>query len=429
MLAVAFPRRTRAVIGVLAVVIGVGAVVPVVVGKGWASSGRDGLVARLIRLDPGARLGANTQVATAAGARLAGVRGRVNFIIGLAPRQRIVGGAGHDQLGAHGAGGARILGGHGHDLIHGGNGHDVLHGGHGDDRIYGGHGHDRIQGGHGHDMIHGGSGHDVIHGGHGHDVIHGGPGDDHIHGGHGDDRIDGGTGRDRLEGGPGHNRIVDRQGPTVVVAGPGRNHIDVADGSGDRVLCAAGSINRIVVDRGDRLQPRCRNRAASTVLYRRPPSGAPPAEAPAAHAAQSVSGDGSSGNPYVAECTAPQDVVCTTPLFAARSLSGLWANEYVPAYQCPPSHPYLYDHRYAPAGTSLLQGVGVLGLGPIGMSITGIKTKDVTTSNGVTSIYLIGTDTGVPNSSATNWETGTNSYQVQLHCTNDTDYAVFLGYL
>jgi hypothetical protein len=121
------------------------------------------------------------------------------------------------------------------------------------------------------------------------------------------------------------------------------------------------------------------------VLYRRPPSGASPAEAPAAHAAQSVGGDGSSGNPYVAECTAPQDVVCTTPFFAARSLSGLWANEYVPAYQCPPSHPYLYDERYAPAGTSLPHGVGVLGLGPIGMSITGIKTKDVTTSDGVTS--------------------------------------------
>jgi hypothetical protein len=58
------------------------------------------------------------------------------------------------------------------------------------------------------------------------------------------------------------------------------------------------------------------------VLYRPPPSSAPPAKAPAAHAAQAVSGDGSSGNPYVAECTAPQDVVGTTPLFAARSLSG-----------------------------------------------------------------------------------------------------------
>jgi hypothetical protein len=70
-----------------------------------------------------------------------------------------------------------------------------------------------------------------------------------------------------------------------------------------------------------------------------------------------------------------------------------------------------------------------LGVGVAAVGLTGIKTKDVTTSDRVTSIYLIGTDTGVPNSSATNWETGTNLYQLQLHCTNDTDYAVFLGYL
>jgi hypothetical protein len=71
MLAVAFPRRTRAVIGALAVLIGVAGAFPGVVGKGRASSGGDGLAARLIRLDPGARLGANTLVAPAAGARLA----------------------------------------------------------------------------------------------------------------------------------------------------------------------------------------------------------------------------------------------------------------------------------------------------------------------------------------------------------------------
>jgi hypothetical protein len=428
MLAVAFPRGNRALIGALAGLICVGAAAPVVLGRAAPATGRDKLAARLIRLDPGARLGGNTQVAAAARARVSGVRGRVNFIIGLAPRQRIVGGAGHDQLGAHGAAGARIHGGHGNDLIHGGRGHQRLYGGHGHDFIHGGHGHDFIHGGRGHDRIHGGAGHDRIHGGHGHDRIYGGPGHDRIHGGHGDDRIHGGAGRDRLEGGVGDDRLVDRQGATVVVPGPGRNRVDVADGSSDRVLCAAGSINRIVVDRGDRLRSDCRS-AASTVRYGRPPNEASAADAPAAHAAQSVSGDGSSGNPYVAECTAPQNVVCETPLFAARSLSGLWANEYVPAYQCPASHPYLYDHSYAPAGTHLLQGVGVLGLGPIGMSITGFKTKDVTISDGVTGIYMIGTDTGFPNSSATNWEIGTNSYQLQLHCTNDIDYAVFLGYL
>jgi RTX calcium-binding nonapeptide repeat (4 copies) len=410
MLAAAFPRRIRALVGALAAVICAGAATTAVLGSAGASPGRDKLAARLMRLDPAARLGGNTHVATAARARVSGVRGRVNFMIGLAPRQRIVGGVGHDQLGARGAAGARIHGGHGHDLIHGGRGRQRLAGGHGHDRIHGGHGHDRVHGGHGHDRIHGGDGHDRIHGGHGHDRIHGG------------------DGRDRLEGGPGRNRIVDRHGATVVVAGPGRNHVDGADGSGDRVACAAGSTNRIVVDRADRLHPRCSNQAASTVRYEAPPSGAPTANTPAAHAAQSVSGDGSSGNPYVAECTEPQKVVCTTPLFAARSLSGLWANEYVPAYQCPPSHPFLYNESYAPAGTSLVRGVGVLGLGPIGMSITGIKTKRVTVDE-ITSIYTIGTDTGWPNSSATNWETDTNSYQIQLHCTSDTDYAVFLGYV
>jgi hypothetical protein len=164
------------------------------------------------------------------------------------------------------------------------------------------------------------------------------------------------------------------------------------------------------------------------VSYRRPPNEAPAADAPAAHAAQLVSGDGSNDNPYVAECTQPQYVICHTPYFTARSLTGLWANEYVPAHQCPPSHPFLYDENYAPAGTALPQGVAVLGLGPIGVSITGVKMKRVTV-NEITSIYTIGTYTGWPNSSATNWEIDTNSYQVQLFCTSDTDYAVFTGYV
>jgi RTX calcium-binding nonapeptide repeat (4 copies) len=429
MLAVAFPGRTRALVGALASVICAGTAATVVLEDAGASPGRDRLAARLMRLDPAARLGGNTQVATAVRGHVSGVRGRVNFIIGLAPRQRIVGGASYDQLGAHGAAGARIHGGRGHDLIHGGRGHQRLHGGPGHDFIHGGHGHDRIDGGHGHDRLHGGHGHDRLHGGHGHDRIYGDHGHDRLVGGHGHDRIHGGAGRDRLEGGPGRDRLIDRQGRTVVVPGPGRNRVDVADGSSDRVVCAAGSINRIVVDGGDRLDPHCSSEA-STVRYRRPASEeAPTADAPAAHAAQSVTGDGSNDNPYIAECTEPQKVVCTTPLFAARSLSGLWANEYVPAYKCPTSHPYLFDERYAPAGTALPHGVGVLGLGPIGMSITGFTSTRVTTSLGVTSAYTTGTMTGFPNSSATNWETDTNSYQLQLHCTSDTDYAFFLGYV
>jgi hypothetical protein len=120
----------------------------------------------------------------------------------------------------------------------------------------------------------------------------------------------------------------------------------------DSVLCAAGSTSRIVVDRGDRLHPDCHG-PATAVSYRRPPTGPPTADASAAHAAQqAVSGDGSYSNPYTAECDDPRLVDCEITVFAARSLSGLWANEYVPAYKCPTSHPYLYDQSYAGAGTS-----------------------------------------------------------------------------
>jgi hypothetical protein len=374
-----------------------------VLGNAGASRDGDEFAVRLLRLDPGARVGGNTQVATPVGAGLVGVRGRVNFMLGLGHRQRIVGGRGHDQLGARGHG-ARVHGAGGPDLIHGGRGVQRLHGGRGHDRVHAGRGHDMILGGHGHDRIHGGHGHDRIHGGRGHDRIHGG------------------AGRDRLEVGAGRDRLVDRQGPTVAVAGAG-DSVDVADGGSDRVACAAGSTARIVVDRGDRLHPNCLGPAAS-VSYRRPPSAAPTADAPAAHAAQNppITGSGTNEDPYTAECLAPQQVDCVTPLFAARSLTGLWANEYVPAYSCPPSHPYLYNQSYAPQGTVLPPGVGVLGLGPIGMNISGKETTQVREFD-ATRVYALGTLTGGLNSSATNWEFDTNSYQLQLHCTSDRTHA------
>jgi Ca2+-binding RTX toxin-like protein len=182
---------------------------------------REKLAARLLRLDPGARVGGSTQVATTKGALLMGVPGRVNFMMALGRRQRIIGGAGPDQLGAHGTAAARIHARSGPDLIHCGAGHD------------------------------------------------------------------------RLEGGRGHDRFIDRRGATTVVTGPGRNQVDVADGANDRVLCAPGSTNRIVADRGDRLHPDCR-RQASTVRYRRPPRGAPTARAAQQ---QTVTGEGTNEIP------------------------------------------------------------------------------------------------------------------------------------
>jgi hypothetical protein len=54
MTAVGFSRRTRVLIGASALAIGVGAAVPAVLGNAGAKSDRDGLAARLLRLDPGA---------------------------------------------------------------------------------------------------------------------------------------------------------------------------------------------------------------------------------------------------------------------------------------------------------------------------------------------------------------------------------------
>src|SRR3954462_11048268 len=107
MLAVAFPRRTWAVVGALAVVIALSGAFPGMVGNGRASTAGETLAARLMRLDPRARLGGHTQGGPAPGARLRGVRDWVNFFVGPAPGQRIMAGAGHDQLGAYGTGGAR----------------------------------------------------------------------------------------------------------------------------------------------------------------------------------------------------------------------------------------------------------------------------------------------------------------------------------
>jgi hypothetical protein len=88
------------------------------------------------------------------------------------------------------------------------------------------------------------------------------------------------------------------------------------------------------------------------------------------------------------------------------------------------SHPYLYDQSYAPAGTSLPRGVEVSGLGPIGVSITGkTSTEGPPEQDGWIYDHATGTRTGFPDSSATNWELDTNSYQVQLHCTSNRFHA------
>ena len=153
---------------------------------------------------------------------------------------------------------------------------------------------------------------------------------------------------------------------------------------------------------------------SARVLYLRPRSGPP-----AARAAQiPVTGDGSNDNPFVARCF-PVAVDCPVKSFAARSLDRLWSNENVPAYRCPPDHPYLLKRSLAPFGTLLPFGVAVEGPGPIGVSIAGMST---TVPTGRVWHYATGTLTGAGQSSATNWSLSSSSYKVLLDCTSDPDH-------
>lgn len=120
------------------------------------------------------------------------------------------------------------------------------------------------------------------------------------------------------------------------------------------------------------------------------------------------------------------DSASCTVSFPERTLSGFWANEFVPAYRCPTSgnfykdFPYLVNQNYAPEGTSLRNGVEVQGLGPIGVSI--LRVSDTTALYHSTGhLYATGTETDA--SSATSWTTGSASYHVVLHCTNDARHS------
>jgi hypothetical protein len=223
--------------------------------------------------------------------------------------------------------------------------------------------------------------------------------------------LHGGRG-DTLDGGPGDDLIVDPQGGAIIRPGAGRNEVR-APGKGDLIVCSPDSTaNFIVADRSDRIAPSCRA-ANATVRY---------ASAPAAHDAQvSISGDGSDDRPFHAPCDSVSGSDCPVT-FPARTLRGLWANESVPAYQCPFEFPFLLSQNYAPWGTSLPPGLEVRGLGPIGVAIVGWRS--IFTDDGKTT-SLAGTFRNKAfGGSATSWSTGTNPYQVVLHCTSDVNRAV-----
>lgn len=347
---------------VLGVVLGVG------LGISALSSAQSGdhlpSAAELARHDPGARVDGNTIVATGKDDDVIGVPDRPNFIIALGTGDRITGGDKDNELGALGE----------NDTIVADRGHELI-----------------IAGPHG----------------------------------------------TVLDKGSGHDLVLDNH-PDSTIDLESDNNVVIATGHDDKIVCSPGaSHDKIYVNGSDTVNKTC-HKDGDPVR----PDGQAPADVgriakttrarPVAHAA-SVSGDGSNSNPYIAPCDSQPQVpvgsaASCTVTFPERTLSGLWANEFVPAYRCPTSglfygnFPYLVNQGFAPAGTTLPKGVEVQGLGPVGVSIIQHSTNnDLYYSTG--HFYATGTVTDV--SSATNWNLGSSSYRVILHCTND---ALHSGY-
>jgi hypothetical protein len=246
-----------------------------------------------------------------------------------------------------------------------------------------------------------------------HATIYDGKGNAFIHGGRGA----------RLVARAGHDMLVDTQANAIVLLRSRGNEV-IVSGHHDRVLCSAGSRDEtIYVGKSDSVGPACRAGHARVL-----PISRLRAEPGAARAAATVvTGTGSNADPYVTSCKPPTPgsvlgSVCTLE-FPARSLSGLWANEYVPSYRCPADYRYLQrTATYRQFGNTTPLGVEIRGLGPIAVSITGIFAP-------AGNSQLIGQiQTGYPNSSATNWTFGTNSYEVVLHCASNAAYGYTSGH-
>ena len=99
----------------------------------------------------------------------------------------------------------------------------------------------------GEDSVFGQGAGDSIVGGDGDDLLAGRSGDDVVLGSPGEDSISGGFGNDSLNGGPGGDSMF---------AGFGNDYVVVAssDGARDLVDCGPGVGDRVLADRGDRIE-------------------------------------------------------------------------------------------------------------------------------------------------------------------------------
>jgi Ca2+-binding RTX toxin-like protein len=241
-----------------------------------------------------------------------------------------------------------------------------------------------------------------------------------IRAGNGNDVIFGGP-RGTLIGGRGRDLLVaTKANTTVVVRGSGSEV--VVSGAHDRVVCSP-RVHAVLIYRGtsDTVSGSCRAAGARVLSARRLASARLAAHAgrDAARAqAAAVTGDGSNDRPYTAGCDRGPGADCTVSAFPKRTLDSPWANEYVPAYSCPGSDPYLLRKRYGPPFTNWGAGVQIQeddGANPIAVSISGQKLLKAPLAS-----VFGATLTGYPNSSATNWLWGgSHWYKVVLHCSSN----------
>jgi hypothetical protein len=224
----------------------------------------------------------------------------------------------------------------------------------------------------------------------------------------GHSQIVAGPGSKVIVSGQGHNLIYSHAGgATIMLKSPGNEVI--ADGLGDKILCDAhASDERIRVATAVKVSKSC-ERHDNTIE--------PAPEAPLRRVASpTVTGSGTNEDPYQTDrCDEYGPSLTCIARFPARTLTGFWAHEYVPAYLCPSERPWLVNQFYAPLGTRLPAGVEVEGLGPVGVSISATWPAWLPYATA----YARGTLTGYPHSSATNWTLGTASYRVILHCTSE----------
>ena len=155
-------------------------------------------------------------------------------------------------------------------------------------------------------------------------------------------------------------------------------------------------------------------------------SGGTPSDGPSTAAA----GRGTNNDPYSGSCTEEVEGSCVVSFDRRLLRPGLVKSDYVPAYRCPASHPWLLKKTLT-EGRILPAGVKFTADPDVAVNITGVSKKEGKTEKQGHKVYAFdyatGTLTGFPNSSVTNWGARDAYYRLSLYCTGDLTKAILVG--